>query len=94
MLKEVDAKIQKFLTVARNRGAAINTNIAIALANGFSKHSKDESMNDLSLRRSWAQSLFFPMGFVKGIATVGKVEIRDGVKREAKLFYISTILCI
>ena len=92
MLKELDAKIQKFLIVARNRGAVINTNIAIATANGFLKHSKDESLNHLSLGRPWAQSLFRRMGFVRRFATTGKVEIPAGVKREAELLYINDIV--
>ena len=92
LLKDLDAKIQKFLIVARNRGAVINTNVAIATANGFLKHSQDESLNHLSLGRPWAQSLFRRMGFVRRFATTGKVEIPEGVKREAELLYINDIV--
>ena len=91
MLKELGAKIQKFPIVARNRGAVINTNIAIATANGFLKHSKDESLNHLSLGRPWAQSLFRRMSFVR-FATTGKVEMPEGVKREAEILYIKDIV--
>ena len=75
-MKQLDAKIQKFLIVAGNYGAVINTNIAIATANRCLKYSKDESMNHLSLGRPWVQSLFCQMRFVRRFATTGKVEIR------------------
>ena len=75
-MKELDAKIQKFLIVAGNCWAVINTNIAIATGNGCLKHSKDESMNHLSLGRPWVQSLFCRMRFVRRFATTGKVETR------------------
>ena len=39
LLREVNLKVQK---VARSRGAVINTNIAIATANGFINYSNDE----------------------------------------------------
>ena len=42
LLREVNLKVQKFLKVARSRGAVINTNIAIATANGFINYSNDE----------------------------------------------------
>ena len=53
LLKELDAKIQKCLIVARNRGAVITANIAIAAATGILKHSQDESMNHISFRRKY-----------------------------------------
>ena len=80
LLREIDLKVQKFLKVARSRGAVINTNIAIATANGFIKHSNEDSLKHLSLGRSWAQSLFRCMGYVRRFATTGKVEIPQGVK--------------
>ena len=92
LLKELDAKIKKFLILARNHRAVINTNIAIATANGFLKHSKDESLNHLALGRPWAQNLFRRMGFVRRFGTTGKVEIPEGVKREAELLYINDIV--
>ena len=42
LLREVNLKVQKFLKVARSHGAVINTNIAIATANGFINYSNDE----------------------------------------------------
>ena len=56
------------------------------------KHSKDESMDHLSLGRPWEQSLFCRMGFVRRFATTGKVEIPESVKREAELLYINDIV--
>ena len=56
------------------------------------KHSKDESMDHLSLGRPWEQSLFCRMGFVRRFATTGKVEIPDSIKREAELLYINDIV--
>ena len=92
MLKELDAKIQKYLIAARNRGVVINTNISIATANGFLKHSNDESMNHVSLGSPWAPSLFRCKEFARRFATTGKVEIPEGVKREAELLYVNNIL--
>ena len=85
-------KIQKFFKVARSRGAVINTSIAIASANGFIKHSNGESLKHLLLERTWAQSLFRRMSYVRRFATTGKVELPQGVKREAELLYIHDIM--
>ena len=92
LLGDPDAKVQKFLKLSRNRGAVINSNIAIATATGFLKTSIDESINHLTLTRPWAQSLFRRMGFVRRFATTGKVEITEGVKREAELLFIHEIV--
>ena len=85
-------KVQKFLKVARSRGAVINTSIAIATANGFIKHSSGESLKHLSLERPWVQSLFRRMGYLKRFADTGKVELPQDVKREAELLYIHDIV--
>ena len=92
LLREIDLKYQKFLKVARSRGAVINTSIAIATANGFIEHSNDKSLKHLSLERPWAQSLFPRMGYVRRFPTTGKVKLPQGVKREAELLYIHNIL--
>ena len=49
-------------------------------------------MNDLSLGRTGTQSLFRHMGFVRRFATTGKLELSEGVKREAELLYINDIM--
>ena len=85
-------KVQKFLKLARNHGAVINSNIAIATATGFLKNSTDESINHLNLTRPWAQSLFRRMGFVRRFATTGKVEIPEAVQKEAELLFIHDIV--
>ena len=85
-------KVQKFLKVVRSHGAVINTSTAITTANGFIEHSNDESLKHLSLQRPWAQSLFRRMGYVRRFATTGKVELPQGVKREAELLYIHDIV--
>ena len=90
-LREIDLKVQRFLEVARSRGAVIITSIAIATANRFIKHGNDESLKLLSLERPWAQSLFRRMGYVRRFATTGKVELPQGVKREGELLYIHDI---
>ena len=92
LLREINLKVQKFLKVARSRGAVINTSIAIATANGFIKHSKYESLKHLSLERSWTQSLLRRMGYVRRFANTGKVELPQGVKRGAELLYIHDIV--
>ena len=53
---------------------------------------KDERTNYLSLGRPWVQSHFCCMGFVRGFVTTGKVEIFEGLKREAELLYINNIV--
>ena len=53
------------------------------------KHNKYESMNQLSTDRPWP---FRSMGFVRRFVTTGKVEIPEGVDREAELLYISDIV--
>ena len=63
----------------------VNTNIAIATALGFLRSSNDESINDLVPTLSWAQSLFRRMRFVRRFATTGKIEITDGIKKEADI---------
>ena len=49
LIRETDFKIQKILALARGRGAVINASIASAIANGFIKHSKDESLKHLEV---------------------------------------------
>ena len=85
-------KVQKFLKVARSRGAVINTSIAIATASGFIKRSNDEPLKHLPLERPWAQNLFRQMGYVRRFATTGKVKLPQDVKREAELLYIHDIV--
>ena len=70
----------------------VNTNIAIATALGFLRSSNDESINDLVPTVSWAQSLFRRMRFVRRFATTGKIEIPDGIKKEAELLFIHDIV--
>ena len=70
----------------------VNTNIAIAIALGFLRSSNDERINDLVPTVSWAQSLFRRMRFVRRFANTGKVEIPDGIKKEAELLFIHDIV--
>ena len=84
-------KVKKYLKVARSRGAIINTSIFNGAANGFIKHSNDESLKHFSLERPWSQSLFRQMGYVRRFATSGKVELPQGLKREAELLYTHDI---
>ena len=69
----------------------VNTNIAIAAAIGFLNCLDDENINKFPPTRGWAQSLFRRMKFVKRFATTGKVEIPEGVKKEAELLFIHDI---
>ena len=91
LLREIGLKVQKCLKVARCRGVIINTGIAIATANGFIKHSNDASLKHLPLEKPWALSLFRQMGYVRRFVTTGKVELPQGIKREAELVYIHDI---
>ena len=91
-MQALDEKVQNFLLVARGRGSIINTAIAIATATGFMQNSNDEYYSTVTLGRPWAQSLFRRMGFVRRFATTGKVEIPEGAKREAELFFIHQIV--
>ena len=89
--EEIDVKVQNYLRILRSRGSVVNTKIAIATTLGFLRSSNEESINNLVPTVSWAQSLFHRMRFVRRFATTGKIEIPDGIKKEAELLSSMTL---
>ena len=90
--KDLDSKVSGYLKILRRKGCVVNSNIAIAAAIGFLNCLDDENIHKIVPKRSWAQSLFRRMKFVKRFATTGKVEIPDGIKMEAELLFIHDIV--
>ena len=64
MLGSIDQKVRDFLIALRHRGDIVSRTIAIAVGKTFISENCDESVKNLCIGQSWAQSLFRRMGFV------------------------------
>ena len=65
--------------------------VAIATAKGLTKRYPLLEKDHLELGKSWAQSLFRCLGFVRRMKTTGKVKIQVGAQKEAELKFLHQI---
>ena len=86
--------MQKFLLAIRNPGRVVSKTIAIATARALIARNLKYNLGHLKINSSWAQSLFQRMGFKRWMRTTGKVEIREGARKEAELLYLHYIISI
>ena len=55
----IDQKVRDFLIALRHRGGIVSSTFAIAIGKAFFSESCGESVKNLCIGQSWAQSLFF-----------------------------------
>ena len=80
--ENIDTLTQKFLKETRYKGGVVNSTVAIATATALANTYPLLEKDNITLGRSWAQSIFRCMGFVRRRATTGKVEIPQGAQKE------------
>lgn len=87
---ELDTKVQRYITVLRDNGAVINTQIVVAagkgLVAGTDKSLLSENGGSINITKDWAKSLLSRMNFVKRRGSTAckndKVENFDKLKEE------------
>ena len=82
---KIDPLVQSYLKAKRYKGRVVNTTVATATAKALTERYPLLEKGHLELGRSWAQSLFCRLGFVRRMKTTGKVRIPVGAQREAEL---------
>ena len=90
--ENIDTLTQKFLKATRYKGGVVNSTVAIATATALANRYPLLEKDNITLGRSWAQSIFRRMGFVRRRATTGKVEIPQGAQKEAELKFMHQIV--
>ena len=91
-LDKIDPLAQNYLNATRYKGGVVNSLVAIATAKALLKRYPRLEKENLKIERSWAQSLFRRMGFVRRIKTTGKVHIPVGAQKEAELKFLHQIV--
>ena len=89
---KIDPLVQSYLKARRCKGGVVNTTVAIATAKALTERYPLLGKSHLELGRSWAQSLFRRLGFVRRMKTTGKVRIPVGAQREAELKFLHQIV--
>ena len=89
---KIDPLVQNYLMATRYKGGVVNSLVAIATAKALLKRYRRLGKENLKIERSWAQSLFRRMGFVRHIKTTGKVHISVGAQKEAELKFCHQIV--
>ena len=89
---KIDALVQKYLKATRYKGGVANTMVATATAEGLTKRYPLLKKDHIELGKSWAQSLFHHLGFVRCMKTTGKVCIPFGAQKEAELKFLHQIV--
>ena len=86
----INLLVQNYLKATRYKGGVVNSLLAIATAKALLKRYPRLEKENLKIERSWAQSLFRRMGFVRRIKTTGKVP-PVGAQNEAELKFLHQI---
>ena len=89
---KIDPLVQNYLKATRYKGEVVNSLVAIATAKTLLKRYPRLEKENLKIERSWAQSLFRRMGFVRRIKATGKVHILVGAQKEAELKFLHQIV--
>ena len=92
MLGSIDQKKRDFLIALRHRRGIVSSTIAIAVGKAFISESCDESVKNLCIEQSWAESLFRRMGFVQRMSTTAKVPIPDKARKEIEFVFMHKIV--
>ena len=76
------------MQAARPRRGVISKAVVEATAKALIKHYPEYNMEHLNIEdSSWSKSLFKRMGYVRRLATTGKVEISEKLKVEIETAY-------
>ena len=80
---KIDPLVQNYLKATRYKGGVVNSLVAIATAKALLKRYPRLKKENLKIERSWAQSLFRRMGFVRRMV---------GAQKEAELKFLHQIV--
>ena len=80
---KIEPLVQNYLKANRYKGGVVNTTVATAKA--LTKRYPLLEKDHLELGKSWGQSLFHHLGFVRRMKTTGKVKIPVRAQKEAEL---------
>ena len=89
---KIDPLVQNYLKATRYKGGVVNSLVTIATEKALLKRYPRLEEENSKIERSWAQSLFRRMGFVRRIKTTGKVHIPVGAQKEAELKFLHQIV--
>ena len=89
---KIDSLVQNYLKATRNKRGAVNSLVSIATAKVLLKQYPRLEKENLKTERSWVQSLFRCMGFVRRIKTTGKVHITVGAQKEPELKFLHQLV--
>ena len=89
---KIDPLVKNYLKARRYKGGVVNTTVAIATAKALIDQYPLLEKGHLEFGRTWAQSLFRRLGFVRRMKTTGKVRIPLGAQREAELRFLHQIV--
>ena len=89
---KIDPLVQSYLKARRYKGGVVNTTVAIATAKALTEQYPLLENSHLELGRTWGQSVFRRLGFVRRMKTTGKVRIPVGAQREAELKFLHQIV--
>ena len=91
MLGSIDPRVRDFLITLKHHGSIVSRIIAIAVAKVFVSESCDESVKNLCIGQSWAQSLFRRIAFVRLMSTTVKLPIHDKARKEVEIVFLHKI---
>ena len=79
------------LYAVRGRGDPVSRSISESVAMALIKQYPEKKLDHIDHKQScWVQSLFRRMGFVRRLATTGKVPIPDSLKKELEMSMASS----
>ena len=85
--------IIKFLKATRSYEEVVISVVEIAVANVLVQRYPEYNLNHIQFcNRCWNTSLFTRMNFVRRAGTTGKIEITEGVRKEAELTFLHQII--
>ena len=92
MLLDLDEKLIAFLKAIRARGGVININVVRAVAGSLIEcNPSHQQLSKFSMPRSWVQSIYRRMGFVRRLATTGRQPVPSGLYKECRTTYLRDI---
>ena len=90
---DISECLQLFFQGVRNRSGLVSKVIANATAATLIKRHPEFNLSDSDLEKSsWWKSLFKRIGFVRRMATTGKVPISEEVRKEVVMTYFHPIV--
>ena len=89
---DLDEKLIAFLKAIRARGGVININVVRAVAGALIEcNPSHQQLSKFSMPRSWVQSIYRRMGFVRRLATTGRPPAPSGLYKECRTTYLRDI---